>query len=105
MATRSVNRQRRGRTLVFLLLVGFVAVTGGIIARRASGRALQKEYEGLALARTQLTGEAAKLDAELRVLGSRSRLAPLVEQRLGMRVPADSQVIDLPMPEGARGAP
>ena len=100
-----MTRQRRGRTWVFALLVGFVGVTAGIIARRASGRTLQKELEALDRQRTQLIGETAKLDAELRALGSRSRLAPLVEQRLGMRVPADSMVIDLPLPEAARGTP
>lgn len=105
MATRRVTRRRRGRIWVFAALVGFVAVAFGIIARRAWGRTLQKELEGLDRQRTQLLGEAAKLDADLRALGSRSRLAPLVEQRLGMRVPADSMVIDLPLPEAARGAP
>jgi cell division protein FtsL len=105
MATRGVNRQRRGRTMVFLGLVGFLVTTGIVVGRRAHGRTLQKELETIDRQRTQLAGEAAKLDAELRALGSRGRLAPLVEQKLGMRVPADSQVIDLALPEAARGAP
>lgn len=105
MATRSVNRQRRGRTLVFLGLVGFLAVTGIVVARRAHGRTLAKEVEILDRRRTQLAGEAAKLDADLRALGSRGRLAPLVEQKLGMRVPADSQVTTLTLPGAARGTP
>lgn len=105
MATRGVNRQRRGRTLVFLSLLGFLAATGVVVARRAHGRTLIGQAEALDRQRTQLAGEAAKLDAELRALASRGRLAPLVEQKLGMRVPAASQVIDLTLPEGARGAP
>lgn len=103
---KGVNRQRRGRTLVFLALVGFLAITGGIVARRAKGRAMQKELELLERQRTQLAGEAAKLDVELRVAGSRSRLGPLVEQKLGMRIPSADQTVELHLPpEASRGAP
>lgn len=102
---KGVNRQRRGRTFVFLGLVGFLAVTGVVVLRRASGRAKQFELEALERQRTQLVGEAARLDAELRALASRGRLAPLVEQKLGMRVPVDSQVRYLELPEAAHGAP
>lgn len=103
---KGVNRQRRGRTIVFLALVGFIAATGITVLRRAKGREMAGEFEALERRRTQLAGEAARLEVELRVAGSRSRLGPLVEQRLGMRIPAADRTIDLPMPaEAARGAP
>lgn len=40
-----------------------------------------------------------RLEAEIRDASSRARLGPVVEQRLHMYVPADSQVIILPRPE------
>ena len=49
--------------------------------------------------------EAQKLEADIRSASSRNRLAPLVESTLGMRVPADTQVIDLQIMEAPRVAP
>ncbi len=51
-----------------------------------------------------------KLEADIRSASSRNKLAPLVESTLGMRVPSDTQVIDLqvieaPAAEGGRVVP
>ncbi|MBC7561589.1 MAG: hypothetical protein H7305_01615 [Gemmatimonadaceae bacterium] len=105
MATRRVAPRRRGRTTVALALVGFFLVTISVIGRRSWGRALQRDLSGIERTRTQLSGEVIKLESEIRSASSRNRLAPLVESTLGMRVPADTQVIDLQVTEVPRVAP
>ena len=94
----------RGRSLVALILVGFVLVAVGVIWRRSYGFSREREIAILEQKRAQLEGERARLELEIRDLSSRARLAPIVEQRLGMRIPSDSQVIDIrrraPTPQG-----
>ena len=85
----------RGRSLVALVLVGFVLVAVGVIWRRSYGFSREREIAVLEQKRTQLEGERARLELEIRDLSSRARLAPIAEQRLGMRIPSDSQVIDI----------
>jgi cell division protein FtsL len=107
MAARKVApaARLRGRTTMALALVGFLIVTVSVIARRSAGRALQRDLTTIQRTRTQLSGEQIKLEAEIRSASSRTRLAPLVEQSLGMRVPADTQVIDLQVTEAPRVSP
>jgi cell division protein FtsL len=105
MAKRPVTPGRRGRTTVALGLMGFLIVTVAVVARRSWGRSLQRDLDGIERTRTQLTGEAVKLRAEISTASSRNRIIPLVESSLGMRVPAETQVIDLPVSEGARVTP
>jgi cell division protein FtsL len=85
----------RGRSIVALVLVSFVLVAVGVIWRRSYGFSREREISLLEQKRTQLEGERARLELEIRDLSSRARLAPIAEQRLGMRIPSDSQVIDL----------
>ena len=105
MAKSRVAPKRRGRTTVALFLLGFLIITVGIVARRSWGQALQRDLTGIERTRTQLSGEVIKLESEIRSASSRNRLAPLVEGKLGMRVPSDTQVIDLQVQEAARVAP
>ena len=49
-----------------------------------------------------LTAERLRLEAEIRAASSRAALQPIAEQRLHMRVPADSQVIILSRPSNER---
>ena len=105
MATRRVAPRRRGRTTVALALFGFFIVAMSVIARRSWGRAMQRDLSGIERMRTQLSGEVIKLESDIRSASSRNRLAPLVESTLGMRVPADTQVIDLQVTEVPRVAP
>jgi hypothetical protein len=91
----------RGRTLVAAALVGFMLVASGIIWRRGYGIARAAEIRELDRRRVQLEGERATLGRQIAERSSRSRLGPIVEQRLHMRVPDDSQVIVLPAPAAA----
>lgn len=85
----------RGRGIILLLLVGFVLVAIGVIWRRSYGFSRERDIATLEQKRAQLEGERARLELEIRDLSSRARLAPIAEQRLGMRIPSDSQVIDI----------
>ncbi len=105
MATRRVAPRRRGRTTVAFALVGFLIVAVGVITRRSAGMALQRDLTGIERTRMQLSGEVIKLEADITSASSRNRLLPVVESSLGMRVPADTQVIDLPVAEVPRVAP
>ena len=107
MAARRVTppARRRGRTTVFLALAGFLLMTVGVVARRSYGRTLQRDFAGIERTRTQLAGEVIKLNAEISSASSRSSLVPLAEARLGLKMPADTQVTDLAIPEAPHVAP
>ena len=85
-----------------LTLVCFVLVAAGVIWRRASGLAGSGELRELQAQRAQLEARRARLESDIRDLSSRSKLAPIVERRLHMRVPNDSQVIILPRSPSSR---
>lgn len=94
MAKRKVAR--RGRSWLALALLAFVLIAAGVIWRRTSGIAQARELRQLEERRQQLQAQRTALEGEIRDLSSRSALAPIVEHRLGMHVPSDTQVIILP---------
>ena len=96
MAKRKVAP--RGRSLVALLLIGFVLVAVGVISRRSYGYRQLRELDALTARRRQLESVKSKLEGDIRELTSRARLAPVAEQRLNMHIPNDSQVVILPRP-------
>ncbi len=98
---KSSKKSGRGRQLA-LVLIGFLVVTTGVIWRRSYGIARSRELTELDKRRVQLEARRAQLESEIRDLSSRARLAPIVEQRLQMHVPADSQVVILPRPPRER---
>jgi cell division protein FtsL len=105
MAAKRVAPRRRGRTTVFLALIGFFIVAVSVVFRRSYGRSLQRDLAGIERTRTQLSGDVLRLTNEIRFNSSTTQLVPLAENKLGMRMPADTQVIDLPVPEVPRVAP
>ena len=99
MAKRRVGRGRLSRrSLVALLLLGFVLVATGVIARRTYGIAQARVLRDLAGQRQALEAERVRLEGAIREASSRARLAPIAEQRLQMHVPSPEQVIMLPLP-------
>lgn len=98
---RSSKKSGRGRLLA-LALFGFLLVATGVIWRRSYGIARSRELTELDKRRVQLEGRRAQLESEIRDASSRARLAPIVEQRLQMHVPTDSQVVILPRPTRER---
>jgi len=85
------------------VLVTFVLVASAVVWRRSRGIALARELRDLSRRRAQLLAQRAALESEVRVAASRARIGPVAEQRLGMRVPADTQVVIVhrPAPAGA----
>lgn len=85
----------RGRSIFALLLGAFVVVALIIVWRRSYGIAESRRLQQLDRKRADLEGQRAHLESEIADLSSRQRLGPVVEQRLGMHVPSDRQVVIL----------
>ena len=85
----------RGRAVVGLSLLAFVLLASGVIWRRSAGIAQARELRELDRRRAQLAAERTALESDVRTAASRARIAPIAEARLGMRVPADTQVVFL----------
>jgi cell division protein FtsL len=84
-----------GRWIVAGGLVVFVLVSAAVIARRGYGH-----REGLALTQLQrrkanLESERMRLEQQIRDGSSRSVIVPLAENRLGMHLPSESQMVTL----------
>ncbi len=98
------RRGPRGRVVVALALVAFVLVGAAVIWRRVAGIANARELRALAAQRAQLVAERAALESAVRAAAGRARIGGAAEQRLGMRVPADTQVVILTRPAALRVA-
>lgn len=94
MAARKVGAGS-GRIRVALVLLAFLVISGAVIMRRTYGISAARELIELDARRSALAAERLRLEADIRTASSRSRLQPIAEQRLGMHVPTDSQVIIL----------
>ena len=94
-------RARRGRSLVALALAGFVLIATAVIWRRGYGVSTAADLRLLVRQRDQLRAERANVMRRIADLTGRDRLGSVAERDLGMRVPADSQVIVLPEPAAA----
>ncbi len=91
----------RGRAWVALVLVSFVLVAASVIWRRTAGVEQARELRSLRMQRAQLEARKAQLESDIRRISSRSVLLPIVERRLDMHVPNDSQVVILTRAPGA----
>ena len=91
MAKRRVSPGR----LIALVLVGFVLVATGVIARRVHGLQVQREIRDLERKRDALLAERVRLDQEIRDASSRARLQPIAEHRLNMHVPKPGEQVFL----------
>ena len=88
----------RGRSVVAIVLVGFVIVSTIVIWRRSFGIAQARELRELSRRATQLQSEQARLERDIRDASTRARLVPLAERRLGMRPAVDSEIVYLERP-------
>ena len=91
----------RGRSVVALLLLAFVTVSTIVIWRRSFGIAQASELRQLERQRGQLQAELTRLERDIRDASTRARLMPLVERRLGMHVPLDSEIVYLERPDAS----
>ena len=86
----------RGRNVVGLILAVFLIVSLAIVWRRTIGIAQAEALTTLDARKVQLQGERVRLESEIRAASSRQRLGEIAENRLGMRIPSDNQVVILP---------
>jgi cell division protein FtsL len=94
MAKRGV--ELRGRTLLALVLAAFVCVALSIVWRRTIGIGQSERLAALNAKRSELEGERARVESDIRDASSRQRLGVVAESLLGMHVPSDRQVVILP---------
>ena len=83
--------------MVALVLASFLLVATSVIWRRSLGSQQARRLHALGAKRSELEAQRAQLDGEVRRAVSRPKLVPAAE-RLGMRVPDDSQVVWLSRP-------
>jgi hypothetical protein len=92
--------KRRGRRLTALLLLGFLVLASAVVWRKSYGFTEGQRLRELSEQRTELDAKLTRLEGDIRSTLTRGRLGAIVERRLGMRVPADSQIILLTRPRG-----
>lgn len=86
----------RGRTIIGIALAAFVLVALSIVWRRTIGIGESERLAQLDSRRIDLEGERARLEGEIRAASTRQTLGAAVEQRFGMHIPTDNQVMILP---------
>ena len=96
---RGERRAPRGRAIVAVALLAFVMMAAAVVWRRSYGIARTRELQLLESRRRQLVAERASLQSAVRQAASRGRIGETAEQRLGMRVPSDTQVVILNRPD------
>lgn len=96
--SRGKSRRPGRRSLLALLLLGFVLVATGVISRRVYGVAQASRLRILSRHRDELEAERIRLDAAIRDASSRARLEPIAEERLQMHIVPPDQIIYLPRP-------
>jgi hypothetical protein len=97
MAGRARKHGLRGRTAIAIGLAGFLVMTTSVVWRRARGSAVAMRLHELGARIGELEAQRARLEGEVRRASSQVELVPRA-QRLGLRFPSDSQVIDLADP-------
>lgn len=95
MAKRKVAGGGGGRAVIAVLLIGFVLVTTGVIARRAYGVQQQRTIQQLQRTRDALVAERIRLEGAIRDASSRTRLQAIAEQQLNMHIPKPDQQVYL----------
>ena len=81
---------------IFLILIGFVVLTMGVILRRVQGFKQGKEIREMQTRKEALVSEQLKLQDAIRTASDRKHIIDMAQSRLGMKMPELSQVIDLP---------
>ena len=94
----------RGRHWIAVWLVTLLAALWMVIARQTSALNAARALADLRDERGSLEGRRAALDRRVRTAQSRAVLVPRM-QRLGLRLPADTEIILLPTPGAAPASP
>ncbi len=94
----------KGRHWVAVWLVAFLAVTWLVYARQAAAIHDARELTEMRARRANLEGRRAALDRRIRAAESRAVLVPRAQAKLGLHLPADSEMILLPLPGAGNGS-
>jgi hypothetical protein len=92
--------KRRGRRLTALALLAFLALASAVVWRKSYGFSEGQRLRELTERRTELDARRTRIEGDIRSTLTLQRLGAIVEKNLGLRVPADSQIILLTRPRG-----
>ncbi len=98
---QSSIRRRRFLTAAGWMLV-FLGAMALVIWRQTHGVALVRQIRALESEHAIAETERVQLIRDVQVRSRRARIVPLAEHRLGMRLPNDSEIIFLPLPDTSR---
>jgi membrane protein implicated in regulation of membrane protease activity len=90
----------KGRHWVAFWLVALLAALFAVIARQTASLNAARALTDTRQERATLEGRRAELERRIRAAQSRAVLLPRAE-RLGLRLPADTEIILLPAPAAA----
>ena len=88
----------RGRHWIAFWLVALLVALWAVIARQTSALNAARALADLREARASLEGRRADLDRRVRAGQSRTVLLPRA-RKLGLRLPADTEIILIPAPQ------
>lgn len=93
----------KGRHWAAFWLIAFLVVAWLVIARQTSAIRAARELSTLREEHNALSGRSADLERRIRTAESRTVLLPLARRHLGLRVPADTEIVLLPLPAAGGG--
>ena len=91
-------RRLKGRHWLAIWLVALLAALWAVIARQTASLNAARTLTELRAQRAGLEGRRSELERRIRTAGSRAVLLPRA-QKLGLRLPADTEIILLPTPQ------
>jgi hypothetical protein len=92
----------KGRHWVLLWLLIFLGGALVVVARQTAAFRTARHLHDLREERSSLEARRADLERRIRVASSRQVLVPLVERRLGLHEPADSEFVLYAVPAPGR---
>ena len=90
----------KGRHWAAVWLLAFLAVAWIVIARQTAAIRAARELAALHEEQANLAGHGADLERRIRAATSRRILLRRARGHLGLRLPADTEIILLPVPGG-----
>lgn len=87
----------KGRHWIALWLLLVLGTLWAVVARQTAALRAARELTALRAGRATLNGRRADLDRRIRAASSRAVLEPRA-RRLGLRAPADSEIVLFPVP-------
>jgi hypothetical protein len=88
----------KGRHWIAVWLLAFLAVTWLVYARQTAAIRDARALAELRARHANLEGHRADLERRIRAAEGRAVLVPRAQQKLGLRLPADTEIILLPVP-------